>query len=287
MLDSPLIHPTHAFASWVRKSRAAVTLLLKGHTPAFFGDTFGLTRRERQRLELLQPLTHTQTYLLGRLIQITDPWWYLFMYREILAEQAYLFRCDKKNPRIIDCGANVGLSVIYLKHLYPDATVTAFEPDPEICDVLRRNIAVFEFSGVDIKNSAVWIRKESLQFRSDGSVGGRLCPTDPEQGTTEVVAERLHNYLDQKVDLLKIDIEGAELEVLDDCRERLVNVERLFVEYHGKSGSPQRLELLLAILRLSGFRYHIKDANPISHPFLAEERGKVYDLQLNIYAYRD
>lgn len=279
-----LVSRLHTAATSIR---SALALLLRGHMPAYDGDTSGMTQRERRRLELLPPRTLTTTCLFGRSIEITDPWWYVFMYREIIAEHAYLFRCDRKDPRIIDCGSNIGLSVIYLKHLYPDANVIAFEPDPQICDVLRRNIKVFDFSRVDIKNSAVWTREETLQFRADGSVGGRLCPTDPEQGTTEVVAERLYNYLNQHVDFLKVDIEGAELEVLDDCRENLRNVERLFVEFHGRSGLPQRLESLLALLRLAGFRYHIKDAYPIPHPFLSEERGRVYDLQLNIYAYRN
>jgi FkbM family methyltransferase len=209
------------------------------------------------------------------------------MYREIMAESAYMFRCEGKSPLIIDCGSNIGLSVIYFKHLYPDARILAFEPDPQIFEVLRRNIAAYGFEGVELRNSAVWIGTGLLGFRADGAVGGRLCPTGRGPADTQVQAERLYNYLDRKVDLLKLDIEGAELEVLQDCRDRLLNVERLFVEYHGKPDVPQQLESLLGILRLAGFRYHMKDANPVAHPFLAEERGKLYDLQLNIYAYRD
>jgi hypothetical protein len=74
--------------------------------------------------------------------------------------------------------------------------------------------------------------------------------------------------------------------VLRDCRDRLARIARIFVEYHSVPDQPQCLQDLLEILWGAGFRYFLKDANPIRHPFLVEERRKVFDLQLNIFAYR-
>jgi hypothetical protein len=55
---------------------------------------------------------------------------------------------------------------------------------------------------------------------------------------------RLKEYLDRagRVDLLKMDIEGAEADVLEDCRGSLGGVQHLFVEYHAYTGQPQRLD---------------------------------------------
>ena len=66
--------------------------------------------------------------------------------------------------------------------------------------------------------------------------------------------ERLRNLLERKVQLLKLDIEGAELEVLRDCGARLQNVERLFVEHHSFLGRPQQLGEFFGILEAAGFR---------------------------------
>lgn len=271
----------------MRRNRAALNRLMRGHRHAVTGDIFGMTSRERRRLEQLPRFSHVKTPLLGRSIQITDPYWYVFMYREIMVEGAYVFRCEKKAPLIIDCGSNIGLSVIYLKYFYPDARIIAFEPDPNLFLVLQSNIATFEMSDVQLYNRAVWTTTATLGFRSDGAVGGRLCMSDLASANTQVQTERLRDYLDQEIDFLKLDIEGAEIEVLQDCCGKLENVERLFVEYHGKVHVPQQLDTLLLILRHSGFRYHIKEANPVQHPFFPEERNRTYDLQLNVYAYRD
>ena len=61
--------------------------------------------------------------LLGKMIELTDPFWYLHCYREIFGDQVYRFIANRQDPLIIDCGANIGMSVIYFKYLYPDARI--------------------------------------------------------------------------------------------------------------------------------------------------------------------
>jgi len=75
-------------------------------------------------------------------------------------------------------------------------------------------------------------------------------------------------------------------DVLVGCSSSLVNVDNLFVEYHGRAGQAQTLHRILQILEQAGLRYHIKEANPVRHPFLPEERNSLYDLQLNVFAFR-
>ena len=79
---------------------------------------------------------------------------------------------------------------------------------------------------------------------------------------------RLKDYLDEPIDFLKLDIEGAETSVLLDCGDKLSNVDHLFVEYHGSPGERQDLGVILEVIQAAGFRYHIKDAYLIEHPFL-------------------
>src|SRR5687767_15025787 len=60
------------------------------------------------------------------------------------------FRCEKRNPVILDGGANIGISAIHYKRLFPGAVITSFEPDPRACELLRRNLAVNRVDDVEI-----------------------------------------------------------------------------------------------------------------------------------------
>jgi FkbM family methyltransferase len=250
----------------------------------FRKDSYGMTWREEARLRLAPRLVHTRTQLLGKPLEITDPYWHLYCYEEIFKDEIYRFQTDSPAPFIIDCGANIGLSVIYFKHLYAQARIIAFEPDAEIFKVLERNVKTFQFSDISLCQQAVWNSETELTFQGDGSVGGRLGENGA-QGS-RVKTARLKNLLNQKVDFLKIDVEGAEYEVLKDCADSLGNVDYLFVEHHGIEDGAKTLDEILRIIRNAGFQYHLKEAWPIKHPFLREERTG-YSLQLNIFAFRN
>jgi hypothetical protein len=89
------------------------------------------------------------------------------------------------------------------------------------------------------------------------------------------------------VDFLKLDIEGAEADVLEDCAPLLPIVCQLFIEYHSEPTKEQRLDRILSILRNAGFRVYLREAwDNLQYPFLPRRRRMVYDLQLNIFAYR-
>jgi FkbM family methyltransferase len=206
------------------------------------------------------------------------------MKREIFDRCIYRFNTARSEPLIIDCGANIGLAVLYWKQLYPAARIEAFEPDPIIFRVLENNTA--GLNSVTLHATAVWRDASILPFRVEGSWGGRLCVSGDE-ASSEVPATRLRDLLDESVDMLKLDIEGAEYDVLLDCFDRLHNVANLFVEYHSFVNMPQILPELLNILTSSGFRYFIVGNNNRSHPltFHAPSSDGM-DLQLDIFAYR-
>jgi len=226
------------------------------------------------------------TKLLGKQIKISDSKWYLPTYDEIWVKQIYKFETDNNSALIIDCGANVGLSVIYWKYLYPESRIIAFEPDPKIFQLLQSNISEFDYKNIELQQAAVWISNGELLFLPDGSVGGKLVNQVDNDRLIKVRTIQLLEYLNQPVEVLKIDIEGAEFEVLQDCATSLGNVNKIFLEYHGSASKPQNLQIVLQILQEAGFRYHIKEANPVEHPFVQKERSSYYDLQLNIYGFR-
>ena len=222
----------------------------------------------------------------GHATHFASPSWFLHSVQEIFIDEVYRFRPSRRDATIIDCGANIGLGVIYLKSLCPEARILAFEPDPSLCDLLTRNVQARDLTDVEVRNNAVWIDESRLSFNADGALGGRLSEDHSARRQIEVEAVRLREFLNKRIDFLKIDIEGAEYAVLRDCRDRLTNVENLFVEYHVGSREEQRLDELLAWFSDAGFRYYISEASQLQrHPFVSKG-ADVFEMQLNIWCYR-
>ena len=232
-------------------------------------------------------LKPTTTNFRGHVTHFTSPYWFLHSVQEIFIDEVYKFVPAHDAPVIVDCGANIGLSVIYFKANWPKANIIAFEPDPSVCELLRKNVAERDLGGVDIRNNAVWIDGSKMHFEIEGALGGKLSDTKADdRARIEVDAFRLRDLLDGPIDFLKIDIEGAEYEVLKDCRDRLKNVSNLFVEYHGSPDKPPRLNEILTWCSDAGFRYYINEASQLQpHPFVSRGSSP-FEMQLNISCYR-
>jgi len=250
-------------------------------------------RRERREIKRLRELPRYQpgeTSLLDPPVRFVDAASFLVTYEQIFVNQAYRLRPKRSPARIIDCGANIGLSVLYFKRLDPSCRIVAFEPDPRLFAALSENCARHGLRDVESVNSAVWTHAGTLPFWSEGSDAGRLVDVGAAPapgGSLEVSAVRLRDVLgDAPVDLLKLDVEGAEAEVLLDCADRLDAVDHLFVEYHSMLGRPQRLDEMLRVLRSAGFRVHVQPELVSPAPFLERRESWGMDQRLNLYAYR-
>lgn len=270
-----------------KKLKILIKKYLRNFKARFSVKPFRLGNLDTFRLSLLPRKQLTSAKLNKHKIWLTDPYWFILNHQEIFEEEIYKFIPKRPDPFILDCGSNIGLSIIYFKHLYPEAQIVGFEPDPNIFEVLTQNLRAYNFQDVELLQKAVWVNETVLLFHQDGSLGGKIVDTSSDSNVIEVQATRLKEYLNQPIDFLKIDIEGAEYDVLVDCKEKLDCVDYLFVEYHGQTNETQKLHTILEIISSAGFRYHIKEANPVHHPFIADERGRTYDLQLNIFGFRD
>jgi FkbM family methyltransferase len=242
-------------------------------------------QRDIRRLRRLPKYAAGTTTLLGPSLELVDPGSFLAMYQEIFEREIYRFIAVNDSPRILDCGANVGLSVCYFKRLYPHSRITAFEPDPQVFACLSRNCQALGLTGVELLPQAVWKQAGDLPFRGEGADAGRLAAPD-EARTFTVKACRLKEFLLEPVDFLKMDIEGAEAEVLADCAPVLANVRACFVEYHSFVGRPQQLETVIRVLSEAGFRLHVHQVFWSHYPFVKRREHLGMDLQLNIFAFR-
>lgn len=231
-----------------------------------------------------------EVYFLGSKFYFHDSASFNLGLHEIYRNQCYKFESKRNNPTIIDCGANIGMSVIYFKQLYPLSQIHVFEADPKIFKFLEKNVASFKFNDIKLYNNAVWKDETLLEFYSEYGAGGRLDSSIVNSGLVRekynVKGFQLSKLIQRLgyVDFLKIDIEGAELEVLKEIEQELDKVENLFVEYHSFIEHNQELDKLLKILTDNNFKYFIKNTLENKFPFLQKVNNVGMDLQLEIYA---
>jgi FkbM family methyltransferase len=187
-----------------------------------------------------------------------------YLHREIFVELQYWFSAQRPDPVIVDGGSNIGMSVLFFKALYPAARVIAFEPARPAYELLQRNVEANHLDGVEVHHAALGGTNGEVELYED--------PADPatfrmstrpgriEGAPNTVAGRRLSDFVDAELDLVKLDVEGAEDDVLGDLVDSgaIVRVGQLIVEYHHQL-DPTRdfLGAFLERLREQGFSYHV------------------------------
>ena len=211
---------------------------------------------------------------------------FIWQFKDIFVDEIYKFHSESEEPIIFDCGANIGTSCLYFKSLYPKAKIIAFEADPTLGEVLKTNLQRNGMNDVEIINKAVWTSYDRLEFGCDGADGGSVYLAKNKMFVETI---RLKDYLEKepRIDFLKIDIEGAEYEVLKDCSKSLDNVKYIFIEYHSWNNRDQKLSEILAILENNRFRYYLDNIAPRKYPFINYGKEQNMDLQINIFGVKE
>ena len=182
----------------------------------------------------------------------------------------------------------MGLSVLYFSKLFPSSRILAFEPDETVLPFLEKNIESQNLKNVELHKKAIWIEEKELSFYTDNGLGGRIGVEYNNQKPTKIKSVRLRDFLNQPIAMLKIDIEGAEYQVIKDCEDRLHNVQHMFIEYHSTYNEEQHLEDILLAIKNQGFRYHLSKSFSRRKPFVDKRLVcEKYDMAINVFAYKD
>ena len=201
---------------------------------------------------------------------------------EIFLDQDYYFLTDKESPLIIDCGSNIGASILYFKKLYPNARIIGFEPFPQAFQALRSNIEMNGLQNVTVFNLALSDKNGEQTLFYESASPLRMSFQRAQGGSISVGTTMLSKYIDQPVDLLKMDIEGAELHVIEELNEtkRLPLIDQMIVEYHHHiNKETDCLSRMLHILEDNKFGYQLRGTFVRPSP-----KGQFQDIL--IYAYR-
>lgn len=139
-------------------------------------------------------------------------------------------------PRIIDAGANIGLSIREFLKQYPRAEVAGIEPAANNFSILRRNTEAF--TGVSLFHAGLWYRDEELHIENPDAQpwSYRISPESTEGAvlpglTVQQVLDRMGW---DRCEILKLDIEGAEREVLRHSSTWIDRVDCILVETHDR-----------------------------------------------------
>ena len=174
-------------------------------------------------------------------------------YFELFIQREYDFICSHQSPLVLDCGANIGLSMVAFRQRYPQSRIVGFEADPAIATTLRTNVENLNLlHGVEVIQMAVWNQQGTVSFVADGADAGRIGEEQP--AAQQISAVRLSDYITETIDLLKLDIEGAEYVVLQDLCDtgKVDKIQRIICEFHGWSPVAKKTGSLLEALSQVG-----------------------------------
>ncbi|MGK0366699.1 MAG: FkbM family methyltransferase [Saprospiraceae bacterium] len=189
----------------------------------------------------------------------------LYLFREIFIHQDYHFETDKPTVRIIDAGANIGMAILYFKFLFPDCSILAFEPNPDAFHLLQKNVKDNQLENVQLENKALSDEEGTLTLFLNENKGSLVASMRMDRGGNESVSipsKKLSAVLKkERFDLLKMDIEGAEVKVIHDLvsTNTLSQIDQYLVEYHHKMAEDNSLlSKFLTPFELMGFDYNLR-----------------------------
>ncbi len=222
-------------------------------------------------IKSFQTRTSGTVRLAGYIIHFGDITQLTGIFKEVFVDRDYYCALPAK-PIIIDAGANIGISTLFFKTQYPHAKIIAFEPHPKTFELLKRNIEENALKGVELHNSALGSSEEPITFyvssdMAQGDIGASAIKQHVEyfhldKGKTieiTVPCQKLSQFIQSPVDLLKLDVEGSEGKVIRDLKENLRYVKNLVMEYHYNFTYPENpLSLIIAALEESQHLYRIE-----------------------------
>ena len=179
--------------------------------------------------------------------------WQIFGRREVSFFQ------DQNARYIIDAGANIGLTSVFLANVCPDAEIDALEVDSANAELLRRNTA--DYPRINVIQKGLWRHSGHIKILNPEAAAwayqiGEAGPGDANAIQAICVSDLLHQRGRDAVDLLKIDIEGAEREVFDELAKRWIErVNVLAIELHDQ----ERPGCRAAVEAVAASRTHTRD----------------------------
>jgi FkbM family methyltransferase len=171
---------------------------------------------------------------------------------EIFLKQEYAWAAEQlpETPVVVDVGANIGLASRYFLQHRPRAKILAIEASPDTFLLTQKNLGLPHISKqCRVINVAIWSHNDSVAISLPTS-GAYSRATVGISGDAEIRASRMDTLLEQeqidRVDLLKVDIEGAEVEMFRNSDKWLDRIRALTIEFHNGSRAACNFDEIMA-----------------------------------------
>lgn len=169
-------------------------------------------------------------------------------FEKVFVDEEYAFQPSRAPEYIIDAGANIGCASVYYALCFPHAKIIALEPEYENFLQLKRNVA--PYPNVEPVYGALWNQNTRLRLFG-GDKGQNAFRVEAEsENLNGVEGYTVTRLMEERgwpsVDVLKLDIVGAEKEVLECSDEWIEKVECIVVELHDriKDGCSEAYEAI-------------------------------------------
>ncbi len=172
----------------------------------------------------------------------------------VWVHQDYYHRAFEGAKTVLDIGGNIGLSTLWFSDWLQPTGYACLEPDPRNLKMLRKNI---EVNGLKVRifECAATAQSGEFSFNLAEDHGcsalqgvGIKDGLHEEKSVVTVNGRRVSSILDElgweKVDLVKIDIEGGEKELLRNCQGWIDRVGQIVMEIHANT-SPEEIQSFL------------------------------------------
>ncbi|MDY0132795.1 MAG: FkbM family methyltransferase [Desulforegulaceae bacterium] len=162
-------------------------------------------------------------------------------FKQIFLKEEYNFSTEKHPQVIVDAGANIGLAAIYFANKFPGAKIYSIEPEKKNFELLKNNVA--PYPNIIPIHAALWNKNEEINVIDPGlgnwgfMTSKKQSEQDAKKPSNSIVPgitidKLILEYNLEEIDILKIDIEGAEKEVFSETLAWINNVNSIIIELH-------------------------------------------------------
>jgi FkbM family methyltransferase len=166
---------------------------------------------------------------------------------------------------IVDAGANVGMATLFFAHHYPQARIIAIEPEPANFDLLRRNCE--DLPNVSLICAALWPETCDLEIENPSAEAWAfsIAKHSAHEKSKRISAITIDDILKQahadRIDLLKLDVEGSELQLFSNGAELWINkVGMIAIELHDRL-RPGCAQAFYSVIAKRKFLQEVKGEN--------------------------
>jgi FkbM family methyltransferase len=141
------------------------------------------------------------------------------VFTQVFRAEQYAIATKRQPKLIFDCGAHIGCATVYFAHRYPDAQIVAIEANHANYELLTKNTS--SYPNVRCVHGAIWPRHEFVRILNPqaDTWAFQVAAGGDVQGFT--INELLSEHGSARLDILKLDIEGAERDVCSAADARL------------------------------------------------------------------